>query len=111
MVPLPLFIRRANQWFLWGNLRLDLLHIKEDGLKLDRHVSLPIRRAIFLDVFRYAAFAFGYAQQISQITRLKMNSVPDHELKWPGNALDTYKALTKHLLVAYKVIHTVILSD
>lgn len=67
MVPLLVFIRRANQWILWGNLRLDLLHIEEDGLKLDRHVSLPIRHAIFLDVFRYAAFAFGYAQQISQI--------------------------------------------
>ena len=33
-----------------------------------------------------------------------MNSVHDHEHKCPENALETYKALTKHLLVAYKVI-------
>jgi hypothetical protein len=34
-----------------------------------------------------------------------MDSVHDRELKWPGNVLDTYKALTKHLLFAYKVLY------
>ena len=33
-----------------------------------------------------------------------MNLFHDHEHKCPENALETYKALTKHLLVAYKVI-------
>ena len=33
-----------------------------------------------------------------------MDLVHDRDLKWPGNPLETYKALTKQLLVAYKVI-------